>query len=157
MFCSFCGKEIRDGAIYCSQCGKNQATGAMKPGVRTATFSLSNSKKPIIVLASIILAVVLIVVCINAFGTKSIVGTWEDSEGHEVSFSSNGKFQQSSHYGTYTIYDDKKLSMVYQDFDYLGDSDSYEWGDEAMDDSDYSHWYISGKTLYWRGNEYTKK
>lgn len=157
MYCSFCGKEIRDGATFCSQCGKNQQTGKMKQGVsasKSGLQALLSNKKAIISIVSVLVAVVLIVVCVNAFGSKSIVGVWMDGT-DKITFTSDGDFQMDSTYGTYTIDDDKTLIMSSGEYSYWSGRWEYEYGPEAKEDSDY--WYISGGKLYFRGGEYTKK
>ena len=154
MYCPFCGEEIRNGAIYCSQCGKDLVSGKKNPAAQVGSHNSVN-KKLIVAAICIGVAIVLTAILVTILGPKSLVGTWVDQNGTEISFSSNGKFEWGSGYGTYTLYDDKKLSFIFNDFDHLGDNYSYYYGEEAKIDSHY--WFISGNTLYLKGKTFTKK
>ena len=156
MYCAFCGKEIRDDAVFCSQCGRNQATGDMKPGVTPEGSGFQNlfrNKKSVISIIAAVMAIVLISVCINAFKTPSIVGVWMDGT-DRITFTSDGQFQWDATYGTYTIEGDKTLVMSTGEYSYLNGGWSLEYGSQAKENEDY--WYISGNTLYLFGDEYTR-
>ena len=154
MYCSFCGREIRNEAVFCSQCGKNQATGKMKNEIALSNNrekSILKSKKAIGVILAL---VVIIIVCFNFFGSKSIVGSWENLDGgSNLTFNSNGTFQYGAKYGTYEVYDDE-ISMNFQDFDMLGTHWTVTWNEDAEEDG--KGWYISGNTLYFRGYEFKR-
>ena len=157
MFCSFCGEEIRDGAVFCSSCGKNQITGQMKKGVLPETTSVQTlrcNKKTVRSIVSALLLIVVVIVCVNAFKSQSIVGVWMDGT-DKITFTSDGDFQWDSTYGTYTIDDDKTLIMDSGEYSYHSGRWEYQYGPEAKENSDY--WYVSGSKLYFRGDEYTKK
>lgn len=147
MFCSFCGKEIRDGATFCSKCGKNQLTGEMKPGATPL-------KSGTVVLVATLVCFIIVIACISRFRSNSIVGVWMHGA-DKVTFTSDGDFQIDSTYGTYTIDDSNTLIMSCGEYSYLSGTLEYEYGPEAKEDEDY--WYISNGKLYFWGDEYTKK
>ena len=160
IYCRFCGRQIRNDSVFCFSCGRKQSTGNMADENYPIKTSIFNKKaKNIIALllgfVALALTISIIAVLINSPGSPSIVGTWRSAGGDEISFDNKGRFTEGHYYETYTIYDDKKLSMIYQDWDKLGTSYSYDWGNEAKYDDDY--WYISGNKLYYRKNEYTRK
>ena len=148
MYCPYCKKQTRDNSKFCSQCGKQVVSFGGNSTVATGDFVKKN-KKTIAIVCVITLTLILIAIGIHAAsGPKSVVGTWRSSSGKEISFSSNGSFEDFRGYGRYTIYDGKKLSLVYEDWDWLGENFTYEYGDD---------WYISGNSLYLDGVYYTKK
>lgn len=154
MYCSFCGKEVRDGAVFCSQCGKNQTTGKMKNEVTPTRLGVKSIFKNKKTLGIVLAAVVLIAICFNSFGSKSIVGSWENLDGgSNLTFNSDGTFEYGSHYGKYEVYDDE-ISMNFQDFNYLGEHWSVGWNENAEEEG--KGWYMSGNTLYFKGDEYKK-
>lgn len=150
MYCSFCGKQIRDGAVFCSECGRNLTTGNSK--IDTVTSKCSK-KVWLPVLAGIVAAVLLITV-ISSVASPSIVGVWMSGT-KQVVFTKNGDYKNDDNYGTYDITSDKTLEIEYGAYSYNSGRRTYVWGPEAKEDSDY--WYISGGTLYFCGREYTKK
>lgn len=137
---------MRDEALFCQSCGKKVS----------GKLVLRLTKKSLLAILGVVLSIILLIALFNAMGAKpSIVGTWESADGREISFSKSGKFEYGAYYGTYTIYENQKLSLTFQDWDRLGDTRSYDWSEDAMVDAEY--WYISGKTLYFQGKSYTKK
>lgn len=150
MYCSFCGKQIRDGAVFCSECGRNLTTGNSKIG----TVSSKSSNKVWIPILAGVVAVVLLIAIIGSVASPSIVGVWMDGTS-QVVFTKDGDYKSGANYGTYTITSDKTLEILYGEYSYNSGRPTYKWGPEAKEDSDY--WYISGGTLYFRGGEYTKK
>ena len=147
MYCSFCGKQIREGAIFCSECGRNLVTGNSKTNVGI-------SKRSWVPLVAVIALVVLLITVIKSVADTSIVGVWMDGTS-QVVFTEDGNYQSDANYGTYTITSDKTLEILYGEYSYHSGRPTYKWGPEAKEDADY--WYISGGTLYFRGGEYTKK
>lgn len=154
MYCSFCGHQVRDGALFCSECGRNLTTGKAKNETKKAPPS---KKVWIPVLAGVIVIALVIAVISSispASTSTSIVGVWMDGT-DRVIFTEAGDYKDGLNYGTYAITSDKTLEIDYGEYSYHSGSTSYKWGSEAMNDSDY--WYISGDTLYILGGEYTKK
>lgn len=148
MYCPYCKNQTRDNSKFCSQCGKHIGSFGTTQPIDTGKL-IKKNKKTIAIVCIIVLSITLIAIGIHAVsGSKSIVGTWRSSSGKEISFSSNGSFEDFRGYGRYTIYDGKKLSLVYEDWDWLGENFTYEYGDD---------WYISGSRLYLDGDYYTKK
>ncbi len=159
MFCYFCGKEIRDGAVFCSECGKNQTTGQPKKGIsKKSDITIEQKRKKTIFLG--ILAVVLIVVGIIAFSSKSIVGVWMSGT-MQISFTSDGQFKRDATYGTYTIDDDKTLILDAGEYSYRSGVWEYEYSEKAIEEYgdllDDGYWYIKGNTLYLNGNDFVKR
>lgn len=163
MKCIYCNKELREGAKYCAECGKlqekstneikNNTSEKLNPAI---VYILRNRKKLIIVL--LILAIILgISFAIPKDRASALIGTWQDDRNYEVSFSENKKFTEGTlTTGTYEIYDDNKLVMLYQGFDYIDRNTwTYKWSKENKGKKDY--WYISGNTLYIGESIYTKK
>ena len=152
MYCSFCGKQIRDGAVFCSECGRNLKTGNSKIG----TVSSNSSKKVCIPVLAGVIVIALVIAVISSISpaSTSIVGVWMGGT-DRVIFTEAGDYKDGLNYGTYAITSDKTLEIDYGEYSYHSGSASYKWGSEAMNDSDY--WYISGDTLYILGGEYTKK
>lgn len=144
MFCVKCGEKLKEDAKFCSSCGKsvdeecsneNVSTG----GVLSSNFLKKFDSKKIIAIVGIIVVLVVLVSALPNSKKSSIVGSWENYNGFEVSFSENGEFTYgTNHYGTYTIYDDNQLVLTYKDFDWLTEQDKYEW---EVD------WYVDGNTL----------
>lgn len=148
MYCPYCNSQTRDGSVFCSQCGSKVDLTVKTPKVSVSDI-IKKNKTAIAIICVIALSVVLITVAVRAgSSSKSVIGTWRSSSGKEISFSSNGSFEDFRGYGRYTIYDGKKLSLVYEDWDWLGTNFTYEYGDD---------WYIKGNSLYLDGVYYTKK
>ena len=157
MYCSFCGKEIRDGARFCSFCGKNQETGIVNHRTENPPQINGKTTKSII---GILVAVAVLLVCVLWFKGQSVVGTWTSGT-ERMQFSSSGTFtwrHNSENYsGTYDVDSQKNLSI---DCDWMGlDSRKYEleWNKNAMHDEDGDYWYISGGILYIFGEEYERQ
>ena len=150
MYCSFCGQKIREGAQFCSECGRNLTTGK----TLKETTSVKSDKKAWIIFSSVVVAAALVVAIISSFGSSSIVGVWMDGT-NQVIFTKEGDYKSGANYGTYAISSDKTLEILYGEYSYNSGRHSYKWGPEAKENSEY--WYISGKTLYFRGGEYRKK
>lgn len=150
MYCSFCGKQIRDGAVFCSECGRNVTTENSKNSAATSKLS---QKGLFPILAGVVAAVLLIVV-IRTIASPSIVGVWMDGTS-QVIFTKYGEYKSDANYGTYAITSDDTLEIEYGEFSNNSGIRIYEWGPEAKQDSDY--WYISGGILYFQGGEYKKK
>lgn len=149
MYCPYCKNQTRDNSIFCSQCGKHIGSYGSTQPARTGKLIKRNKKTVVGYVCILALSIALIAIPILATsGSKSVIGTWRSSSGKEISFSSNGSFEDFRGYGHYTIYDGKKLSLVYEDWDWLGTNYTYEYGGD---------WYISGNTLYLSGDYYTKK
>ena len=154
MYCVFCGKEVRDSAVFCSQCGKNQSTGKTKNEVVPTKVGVKSILKNKKLLGIILVAVVFIAVCFNSFGSKSIVGSCENLDGgSNLTFNSDGTFEYGGSYGRYEVYDDE-ISMNFQDFDRLGTHWYVAWNENAEEEGE--GWYISGNTLYFKGSKYKK-
>lgn len=155
MFCSFCGKEIKDGVNFCSQCGAKQqvVNNYLKRFDKNSILSFLKSKKGKVTIVAFLTA--LVIICsINFVSARSIVGVWMSGT-KKITFTKEGDFKMNSAYGTYTIEDDKTLIMSCGEYSYLNGKWEYEYGEEAKEDSDF--WYISGDTLYLRGSEYKRK
>ena len=152
MFCSNCGVETRDGAKFCASCGKN-----LCETLNTPTFKFHNGgfaeiikkigKKKLITIVGVVV-VIIFAVSVFSKGTSSIIGSWESYEGNEIAFSENGEFTYGRHYGTYTIYDDNQLVLIYKDFDWLTEQDTYDWEED---------WYVDKDKLILNGQEYFRK
>lgn len=155
--CDKCGFKNAVDDLFCSKCGKE----INKVKVETRKSNMSTDKKFMIVIA-IIVAALLFIDNFSKNGSlpflgsdsSSIVGSWSNSS-NEISFSKDGSFSQEQHYGTYKIYDDDKLVLIYNDWDYLGEQKTYTWSQSQKGMA--SSWYISGKTLYLGKSTYTKK
>lgn len=153
MYCPFCGREVRQEAVFCSACGK-QISGVNTKQSNAARKEKTDSRKNRKGLIIAIVSILVLVPVIKAISQPSIVGVWMDGT-RQVVFTKNGDYKSGSNYGTYAITSDKTLEIQYGEYSYDSGRPTYEWGAEAKEDSDY--WYISGGTLYFRGGEYTKK
>lgn len=162
MKCIYCNKEIRDGAKYCSECGSLQETNYNSEIKRldninfAITYILKN-KKILMLLVAIIVVIIGISIIKPKNKKASIIGTWHTENGYEISFGSKSGFTKgTSTSGAYEIYEDNKLVMKYNGFDYIDRNTwSYVWSKENKGKEDY--WYISGNALYIGNNKYTKK
>lgn len=152
MFCNNCGVEIRNGAKFCQSCGQS-----LYDTLDTSNLKIHNNKFIETIkkigkkkLIAIVAGVYVIIFAVSAFsrGSSSIIGSWEHYDGAEIAFSENGEFTYGRHYGTYTIYDDKQLVLIYKDFDYLGKQKTYDWEEE---------WYVDNDKLVLNGTEYFRK
>lgn len=149
MYCQYCNGQTRDESVYCSQCGKKITAFSPRQQTTPVFDVIKKNKKKIAVICVIAVLIVAVSIGIRAMSpSKSIVGTWRSSTGKEIYFSENGYFEDFRGYGRYTIYDGKKLSLVYEDWDWLGEYFTYNYGDE---------WYVSGNRLYISGDYYTRQ
>lgn len=129
----------------------------------TNVSSKTSSKKRKACFRILVCVVTVLIMCLSgcsSSGASNIVGTWNYMDS-AISFNSSGSFEGTykgrvNRYGTYTFYDDNKLSMTYKQDGPLGTyTESFEWNSLAEQNSKY--WYISGNKLYLNGYEYTKK
>lgn len=77
MFCSKCGAELADTAVFCNKCG-NQMSNNLAKGVNNSLKKTdSGNKKPIFMLAGIgVVVVVAILIVFMVIGRPSLYGTW---------------------------------------------------------------------------------
>lgn len=80
-FCERCGNKLASGNAFCANCGARLNFG----GTSLPLYSQKNKKKhllPLIVVAAVLIAVVVIFVYINGATHRSLVGTWERTSGN---------------------------------------------------------------------------
>ena len=72
MICKKCGKEIQDGVAFCSSCGaKIDEVAVNAPNVVPALEKPKNKHKGLIIFCSIVGALLILVILINAFDSES--------------------------------------------------------------------------------------
>ncbi|MFT9056523.1 MAG: zinc ribbon domain-containing protein [Ethanoligenens sp.] len=96
MFCVHCGKQLREGTVFCPGCGMKQATAqsgttdiSSSPAASTTTVQLSaKTKKIAAVIAA--MAVVLIIILAAVHSGNGLTGTWQSGLGQTMEFKDNG-------------------------------------------------------------------
>ena len=77
MFCSDCGKEVKDGASFCPECGK--ATGTSASTAKVSQGLSDKQKKNAIIGGVVAVAVIVAIVIFLNVGGSPLVGTWDFS------------------------------------------------------------------------------
>ena len=105
MFCSDCGKEIKDGASFCPEC--NKAAGGSTPPAKVSQGLNDKQKKNAIIGGVVAVVVIVAIVIFLNVGGSPLVGTWQLSGallGGEVSitFRRNGTATVEASWGEIT-------------------------------------------------------
>lgn len=166
--CKKCGATIGD-EQYCHVCGTKQEPVENKNSKSFAFYI--NKFKYLILLFLIVLAIFVGLANKDSIGNTmsknssankaSIVGTWKgivDDDPKTMIFNSNGNFTtDGDEYGTYVIYDNKELVLIYNNFDDMGSKESFTWDSEAKLLSDNDLWYVQKDKLYFGRSQFEKQ
>jgi len=146
MFCSKCGYQNADDAIFCSSCGlRMEASTRVEAGTRVETStrvganSRENSKKGFIIGWSIVLAAIAIFL-IYAFSTglftkAKLKGTWYQVDGNERIVIDDNSIK------VYDQYDDLEGTIKYST---SGDTLTLDYGNHK----EYVTYKVEGNELY---------